>query len=160
MDRSSQDPTTPVSGLFSTEASSAVTEYKLKNADSFREFLRENRENMLSQELGEYLMQLLRQKNLKRAQVVEDSGVDKAYVYQIFNGSKNPSRDKLIAITFGMHLNEEETQRVLKIAGHSELYPRVPRDALILFSIQRGVDIWQTDDALDKNSFPTLLSAE
>ena len=43
---------------------------------------------MLSQELGEYLMQLLRQKNLKRAQVVEDSGVDKAYVYQIFNGSK------------------------------------------------------------------------
>ena len=45
-------------------------------------------------------------------------------------------------------------------AGHSELYPRVPRDALILFSIQRGVDIWQTDDALDKNGFPTLLSAE
>ena len=66
MDRSSQDPTTPVSGLFSTEASSAVTEYKLKNADSFREFLRENRENMLSQELGEYLMQLLRQKNPRR----------------------------------------------------------------------------------------------
>ena len=83
--------------------------------------------------------------------------MDKAFVYQIFNGSKRPSRDKLIAITFGMHLNEEETQRVLKIAGHSELYPRVPRDALILFSIQRGVDIWQTDDALDKNGFPTLL---
>ena len=59
------------------------------------------------------------------SQVVEDSGVDKAFVYQIFNGSKRPSRDKLIDITFGMHLNEEETQRVLKIAGHSELYPRV-----------------------------------
>ena len=49
---------------------------------------------------------------------------------------------------------------MLKIAGHSELYPRVPRDALILFSIQRGVDIWQTDDALDKYGFSTLLSAE
>ena len=36
----------------------------------------------------------------------------------------------------------------------------VPRDALILFSIQRGMDIWQTDDALDKNGFPTLLSDE
>ena len=110
--------------------------------------------------LGEYLMQLLRQKNLKRAQVVEDSGVDKAYVYQIFNGSKNPSRDKLIAITFGMHLNEKETQRVLKLAGHSALYPRVVRDALILFSIQRGKDIWETDDALESNGFQTLLSAE
>ena len=105
-------------------------------------------------------MELLTQKGLKRAQVVEDSGVDKAYVYQIFNGSKNPSRDKLIAITFGMHLNEKETQRVLKLAGHSALYPRVARDALILFSIQRGKDIWETDDALESNGFQTLLSAE
>ena len=115
---------------------------------------------MLSQELGEYLMQLLRQKNLKRAQVVEDSGVDKAYVYQIFNGDKKPSRDKLIVIAFGMGLNEEETQRVLKLAGHSELYPRLARDALILFFIQRGKDIWETDDALDRNGFATLLSAD
>ena len=68
--------------------------------------------------------------------------------------------DKLIAITFGMHLNEKETQRVLKLAGHSALYPRVVRDALILFSIQRGKDIWETDDALESNGFQTLLSAE
>lgn len=141
-------------------ASTAETKDRLKNARSFGDFLKRNRENMLEADLSKYLMELLTQKGLKRAQVVENSGVDKAFVYQIFNGSKRPSRDKLIAITFGMHLNEEETQRVLKIAGHSELYPRVPRDALILFSIQRGVDIWQTEDALDKNGFPTLLSAE
>lgn len=140
--------------------SSAETKDCLKNASSFGDFLKRNLENMLEPDLSKYLMELLAQKGLKRAQVVENSGVDKAFVYQIFNGSKRPSRDKLIAITFGMRLNEEETQRVLKIAGHSELYPRVPRDALILFSIQRGKDIWQTDDALDKNGFPTLLSAE
>lgn len=140
--------------------STAETKDNLKNASSFGDFLKRNLENMLEPDLSKYLMELLARKGLKRAQVVEDSGVDKAFVYQIFNGSKRPSRDKLIAITFGMRLNEEETQRVLKIAGHSELYPRVPRDALILFSIQRGVDIWQTDDALDKNGFPTLLSAE
>lgn len=140
--------------------STAETKDNLKNASSFGDFLKRNLENMLEPDLSKYLMELLARKGLKRAQVVEDSGVDKAFVYQIFNGSKRPSRDKLIAITFGMRLNEEETQRVLKIAGHSELYPRVPRDALILFSIQRGMDIWQTDDALDKNGFLTLLSAE
>ncbi len=139
---------------------SAETKYNLKNATSFGSFLKQNQENMLEPDLSKYLMALLKQKGLKRAQVVENSGVDKAFMYQIFNGTKRPSRDKLIAITFGMHLNEEETQRVLKLAGHSELYPRVPRDALILFSIQRGKDIWETDDDLDKNGFPTLLSAE
>ena len=49
---------------------------------------------------------------------------------------------------------------MLKLAGHSALYPRVARDALILFSIQRGKDIWETDDALESNGFQTLLSAE
>ena len=104
--------------------SSAETKDRLKNASSFGDFLKRNRENMLEADLSKYLMELLAQKGLKRAQVVEDSGVDKAFVYQIFNGSKRPSRDKLIAITFGMHLNEEETQRVLKIAGHRRCFRR------------------------------------
>ena len=84
-------------------ASTAETKDRLKNARSFGDFLKRNRENMLEADLSKYLMELLAQKGLKRAQVVEDSGVDKAFVYQIFNGSKRPSRDKLIAITFGMH---------------------------------------------------------
>ena len=141
-------------------ASTAEARSLLKKAVSFGDFLRQNRKNMLEPDLSEYLMTLLLQKNLKRAQVVEGSGIDKAYVYQIFNGSKKPSRDKLIAIAFGMRLNEEETQRLLKLAGHSALYRRLARDALILFAIQRGKDIWETDEALDKNGFPTLLSAE
>lgn len=144
----------------SNHVSSAETKYNLKNATSFRSFLRQNQQNMLDPDLAEYLMNLLTQKGLKRSLVVERSGVDKAYVYQIFKGNKKPSRDKLIAIAFGMGLNEEETQRVLKLAGHSELYPRLARDALILFFIQRGKDIWETDDALDRNGFPTLLSAD
>ena len=156
MDGFSQDMKVRISN----HVSSAETKYNLKNATSFGAFLKQNQANMLEPDLAEYLMALLRQKGLKRSQVVEHSGVDKAYVYQIFNGDKRPSRDKLIAITFGMGLNEEETQRVLKMAGHSELYPRLARDALILFYIQRGKDIWETDDALDKNGFATLLSAD
>lgn len=135
-------------------------DYELYIAKSFGEFLQRNRDKMLERSLPGYLMYLLHKKNLKRSQVVEDSGVDKAYVYQIFNGSKKPSRDKLIAIAFGMHLDEEETQRLLKLAGHSELYSRVARDALILFAIQRDMSIWETDEGLESLGFPTLLSAE
>ena len=115
---------------------------------------------MLDLTLSEHLMLLLRKKKLKRADVVRDSGLEKAYVYQIFDGKKRPSRDKLIAIAFGLHLNSKETQRMLKLGGCSELYARVARDAVILFAIQRGMSIAAADDLLYKNNFPTLLDKD
>ncbi len=140
--------------------SSAAAANNLVNAKNIEEFLAENREYMLGMALSEYLMLLLQQKKRRRAAVVRDSGLEKAYVYQIFDGKKRPSRDKLIAIAFGLHLNAEETQRMLKLGGWSELYPRVERDAVILFAIQRGKDIAATNDSLYRNGFPTLFDQD
>lgn len=132
----------------------------LLNATSIGSFLRENAENMLNQPLSEYLSLQLYQKDLRVADVIRDSGLTKSYVHQIFNGEKRPSRDKLIAIAFGLHLDSEETQRMLKLGGCSELYARVARDAVILFSIQREKNIWETDTVLHDNGFETLLGAD
>ncbi len=140
--------------------STAAAENNLLKADNIQDFLAKNQENMLDLPFSEYLMLLLRQKDLKRADVVRDSGLEKAYVYQIFNGEKKPSRDKLIAIAFGLHLDSEETQRMLKLGGCSELYARVARDAVILFAIQRGMGIVAADDLLYSNGFPTLLGQD
>ena len=48
-------------------ASTAETKDRLKNASSFGDFLKRNRENMLEADLSKYLMELLAQKGLKRA---------------------------------------------------------------------------------------------
>lgn len=138
--------------------SSYASNENLLNAENFEDFLAVNQKHMLTQTFPEHLMLLLHQKKLKRADVVRDSGLEKAYVYQIFNGEKKPSRDKLIAIAFGLHLSTEETQRMLRLGGCSELYVRVERDALILFSIQHGKTISETDDALYKRGLDTILS--
>ena len=129
----------------------------LLNAADFEDFLAVNQENMLTLTLSEYLSQQLYQKDLKVADVIRDSGLTKSYVHQIFNGEKKPSRDKLISIAFGLHLNAEETQRMLKLGGCSELYPRTERDALILFAILHGKNISDTDDDLYERGFDTLL---
>ena len=90
---------------------SDVSKQNLLGAESIAGFLAENQDNMLDLTLSEYLMALLKQRNLRRSDVVRNSDLEKAYVYQIFNGEKNPSRDKLIAITFGLHLPAEETPK-------------------------------------------------
>lgn len=137
-------------------STSAVVEENLLNASSISGFLKQNRDKMVST-LPDFLSFQLYEKGLDVADVICDSGLTKAYTYQIFNGEKHPSRDKLIAIAFGLHLDLDNTQRMLKIGGCSELYPRIARDAVILFSIVHGKDIWETDRALYENGFPTIL---
>lgn len=135
---------------------SKVAFENLMNAESIGNFLAKNDQNMIESTLSEHLMALLKQKGIKRADVVRDSGLEKAYVYQIFNGEKKPSRDKLIAMAFGLHLNIEETQRMLKSGGCSELYARVRRDAVILFAVNLGKNIAEADELLYANGFVTL----
>ena len=138
-------------------APSEASNNNLKQAATFKDFLIKNQENMLTVTLSEYLNQLLEQKDFIRADVVRDSGLEKSYVYQIFDGEKKPSRDKLIALAFGLGLNEEETQRMLKLGGCSELYPRTERDALILFNIHHGKSIDETEADLYERGLDTLL---
>ena len=142
---------------FESMTSTAAAENDLLKAESISDFLMGDHEYMLDLTLSEYLMLLLQQKGLKRADVVRDSGLEKAYVYQIFSGEKKPARDKLIAIAFGLHLNSKETQRMLKLGGCSELYARQTRDAIILFAIHRGISIGAANDLLYNYNYPTLL---
>ena len=115
------------------------------------------KDNVLKQTLPGHLKALLKRKKLKQAKVAEDSGQDPGYVSLIFSGKKNPSRDRLLAIAFGMRLNVKETQRALRLAGHVELHPTTKRDLLILYAIQNEMNIWDTNDALYDYGFPTLL---
>ena len=132
--------------------------HELKDATNVEDYLEKNKKNMLTQSLSEHLNLLLSQKGITRADVVRGSQLDRAYVYQIFSGEKTPARDKLIAIAFGMGLSDEETQKMLKLSGNRELYVRDERDALILFSIQRKMTIFETDDLLFSHHFTTLGS--
>lgn len=132
--------------------------HEIKTATDIEDYLKKNKENMLINNLPEYLNMLLVQKGLSKANVIRNSLLDRSYVYQIFSGEKTPSRDKLIAIAFGLCLSEKETQKMLKLSGNRELYARDERDALILFALQRKKTIWETNELLFSHSFTVLGS--
>lgn len=140
-------------GCFDFLRSTASVNENLKNATDLVTFLQQNKADMIHQTFAGHLKMLLEQKGLRRADVIRDSGLDEAYVYQLFKGEKRPSRDKLIALAFGLHLDEEETQRMLKLGGYSELYSRLERDAVILFAILHEKSIDEVNDLLYDNGF-------
>lgn len=123
---------------------------QIKKVGSFSEIWERHKKQIVHQTLSDYLTSLRMEKKLKRSEIVVRTGLDKAYVYQIFAGKKNPSRDKLITIAFGMKLNEDETQRMLQLYGYRELWPKDERDALFLFAIQHGKSLEYVHTELER----------
>lgn len=99
-------------------------------------------------DLGSYLTQLVTEKGLKRSEVVRAAGLDATFGYQIFKGQRKPSRNKVLQLIFALSCSLREANRVLKAAGHNELYCKDRRDAIIIFCISRDCDLHRTDEEL------------
>ena len=88
----------------------------------------------------QYLNQFIADNNLVVSDIIEKSGISKNYVYNILNGNtKQPGRDKIIAISIASGMNYTEVNRALKISGHNELYPKNKRDIHITSCLNRGI---------------------
>lgn len=130
--------------------------HQIEEATNIEDFLNANREYMLSGSLSQHLTALLVEKKIRKADVVRGSLLDRAYVYQIFSGERRPSRDKLLALSFGLRLTADETQKLMKLSGNRELYARDQRDAVILFALRHHKTIMGTNELLDANQMPAL----
>ena len=130
--------------------------HEIRAATAIEDYLKSNRDNLNLRSLPEHLAFLLSRKGISKAEVVRGSLLSRAYVYQIFSGEKMPSRDKLIALAFGLHLSEEEAQALLKVSKNQELYARDSRDAVILFALQRNMPIFKVNELLFEHGLETL----
>lgn len=102
----------------------------------------------VNRDLPQYLRELLDERGMKRAEVARASGLNGTVVYDIFAGKSRPGRDHSIMLALGMRCSLRETQRLLRLSGVSELWPKVRRDAIIIWCINHGFDRSATDDKL------------
>ena len=102
----------------------------------------------IKRDLPTYLNQLLEEKGLKRADVIRASDLNSTYGWDIFKGERKPTREPVIALTFGLQCTLQEANRVLQAAGHSELYCKNRRDAIIIYCINNKLTLQQTNETL------------
>lgn len=105
---------------------------RLFKAPDFETFVEENAELLTPLRLCDYLAELRRKSGLSVGQIVINCNIDRTYFHQLLNGTRKPSRDKLIQLAFGLGLDVDGAQELLKTAQMSPLYPRIVRDAAIL----------------------------
>ena len=119
-------------------------------------FLKQNEENLEEISFREYLNKLCSERGLITARVIGEAQIERSYGYQIFRGIRKPSRDKILQIALGMHLNMEETAKLLRLAGLSPLYPRLKRDAVISYCLKEQLSVYQTQEYLGEYGLSLL----
>ncbi len=122
----------------------------------FKSFYHENRDHMVTASLSELLAQLLTQKGLKKAKVIKNAELSEVYGYQIFSGVRVPERKKLLCLAVGMGLNIDETQQLLKCAGYSQLYVKLPFDSIVLYGLCKALSVVQINELLYEYGLETL----
>ena len=92
---------------------------------------------------------LCTEREVARERVIQRAQIERSYGHQLFNGTRRPSRDKVIQLAFGFGLDLKQTQYLLKIAGQSPLVPQVKRDAAILYCVLHQLPLHEVQTLLE-----------
>lgn len=122
----------------------------------FHAFYRENQDYMVKENLAAQLAALVEKKGLKKTAVIKASELSEVYAYQIFSGIRVPERKKLLSLAVGMELNIEEAQQLLKSAGYSPLYVKLPFDSIVLYGLCKGLSVVEINELLFEYEMETL----
>lgn len=98
--------------------------------------------------LSDYFIQYMRTHNIQESELILASQIQRNYAYQILNGTKNPGRDKVLALCLAAEMDYTETQRALALANLGKLYPRRKRDSIIIFALDQKLSVQQTNELL------------
>lgn len=131
---------------------------EIKQTGEIKKFIEKNEAEFTDKPLHEMLNDIIKEKKLKKSDVIKGSGLNRVYAYQILAGKKSPSRDKLIAFCFGLRLDVDGTNSLLKSAGMPVLYARNKRDSIIIFAINSRKNVFLVNDLLFENGFEILTT--
>ena len=138
-----------------TKDTSKIVE-ELGLCDNFKTFYSDNKDYMITASLSEMLAQFIKEKGLKKSIIIKNAEMSEVYAYQIFSGLRTPERKKLLCLCIGMNLNLEETQTLLKCAGYSPLYVKLPFDSIVLYGICKNLSVVKINELLFEHGLETL----
>lgn len=101
-----------------------------------------------------HLQKLINKKGLKNSEVYATANISKQYFSKLLKGQVKPSKEKVLALAVGLHLNLDETVDFLKLAGYA-LSPISQTDAVVEYFIENEdynvlkIDIVLFDYGLD-----------
>ena len=92
--------------------------------------------------------------------IIRRANLEKSYGHQLFTGKRNPSRDTVLQLAFAMDADYKQAQDMLKIARKSQLYPRIKRDAALIYCLHNRNSLVDAQILLQDLKLPLLGGRE
>lgn len=128
----------------------------IENENDLNKFITNELSEFSDLSLSNYFKEICKEKNLSKSKLIKSADLDRTYGYQILDGSKKPTRDKILQLCFGANLDFKETQRALKLGNVGELYPKNSRDAIIIYCIKNKLSLLELNEKLYEKDFSIL----
>ena len=133
---------------------------ELFKTDNIEAFLRAHEGELVVSSFAEYITQLCKQKKTTVSKVLDKADIGTSFGYALFKGVRKPSRDTVIKLAIAFGLNLDDAQKLLSAAGFGGLYPKIKRDAVIIYALQRGYSLFQIQDELSRQQLAELGAAD
>ena len=133
------------------EKSTDELKNELLKESNVEHFIKRNENEICTVTVPEMLGELLKKYGEKQKNIIKRSFIPAGYAYQVFEGRKNASRNKLIRLAMAFPLTVDETNRLIRSGGYNELYVRNKRDVLIIYSIENKNGVGETNELLYSN---------
>ena len=104
----------------------------------------------------EYINKLCAEKDVSAESVLKKTDIERTYGHQLFRGIRKPTRDRVIQFGFGFEMDYDDMQKLLSIARKSPLYPKIKRDAIIIFALKNKYSVIDVQNALYDMGIPLL----
>lgn len=130
---------------------------ELMESPDLEQYLAENDAFFSSKDAAAMLNQLFKKCGLSKAALAKRSGMSDIYLHQIFSGRRNPSRSRLLCLCIGLGASLEETQELLKLCGLAQFYPKLRRDAIIIYGLTHRLSLFSINDSLFSSDEETLF---
>ena len=139
------------------EKTTGALEQELSSCATFRDFVRDHPDIDRPMALHEQLELALKTSGMRRAEVLQRSGLNTIYGYRVLSGKRRPSRDVLLCLCLGLRMQPEQVQTLLKSTGYAPLYVKNRRDSAIYYALSHGQDAVTLNQMLFDLEEATLL---
>ncbi|MCL1831330.1 MAG: hypothetical protein FWG45_00290 [Oscillospiraceae bacterium] len=130
---------------------------RLKKTTSIERFIRRHDGDMDKiVYFHEYITALCVKKDVTPESVIKAADIERTYGHKFFNGARAPTRDKVIQLAFGFRLNFDEAQDLLNAAKKNALHPKVKRDAVIVYALEKKHGLIAVQETLYEMNLPLL----
>ena len=131
--------------------------HRLRNRESGEAFLTQEQ---TAPTCARVLREILEQAGMSAPEWIAGADISKSYGYQVLRGERTPGRDILLRTALALQLSLKETQRLLAVGGCGALYPKVRRDAAVIFALNQNMTLLETEDLLSSLPERSLFDKE